>query len=131
MPAKLSILAAAVVLAIASPAAAAGGRRGVGTTAQCVTGRLATLEEIVDWQPYDRVAWRLVVPDVGPVAATADLEPADDGTHLRLRWAFEGAAAADPAAVAVMQGEKRAAYARLATVVAGALSVVQHEEVRP
>ena len=28
-----------------------GGRRGVGTTAQCVTGRLATLEEIVDWQP--------------------------------------------------------------------------------
>jgi hypothetical protein len=29
----------------------AGGRRGVGTTAQCVTGWLATLEEIVDWQP--------------------------------------------------------------------------------
>src|SRR6185503_14745824 len=29
----------------------AGGRRGVGTTSECVTGRLATLEEIVDWQP--------------------------------------------------------------------------------
>ncbi len=109
----------------------AGGRRGVGTTAQCVTGRLATLEEIVDWQPYDRVAWRLAVPGVGPVAATADLEPTDNGTHLRLRWAFEGAAAADTAAVARMQGEKRAAYARLATVVAGALPVVQHEEARP
>ena len=57
----------------------AGGRRGVGTRAQCVTGRLATLEEIVDWQPYDRVAWRLAVPGVGPVAATADLEPVGGG----------------------------------------------------
>ena len=109
----------------------AGGRRGVGTTAQCVTGRLATLEEIVDWQPYDRVAWRLAVPGVGPVAATADLEPTEDGTRLRLRWAYEGAAAADAAAVQRMRGEKEAAYARLATVVAGALPVVQHEEARP
>ena len=82
----------------------AGGRRGVGTTAQCVTGRLATLEEIVDWQPYDRVAWRLAVPGVGPVAATADLEPTEDGTRLRLRWAYEGAAAADAAAVAADAG---------------------------
>jgi hypothetical protein len=109
----------------------AGGRRGVGTTAQRVTGRLATLEEIVDWQPYDRVAWRLAVPGVGPVAATADLDPTDDGTRLRLRWGFEGAVAVDATAFQRMQGEKRAAYARLATVVAGALPVVQHEEARP
>ena len=47
----------------------AGGRRGVGTLSQCVTGQLATLEEIVDWQPYDHVGWRLAVPGVGPVAA--------------------------------------------------------------
>ena len=96
-----------------------------------MTGRLATLEEIVDWQPYDRVAWRLAVPGWAQSPATADLEPTDEGNHLRLRWAFEGAAAADAAAVARMQGEKRAAYARLATVVAGALPVVQHEEARP
>jgi hypothetical protein len=63
----------------------AGGRRGVGTTAQCVTGRLATLEEIVDWQPYERIAWRLAVPGLGPVSATADLDPVDGGTRLRLR----------------------------------------------
>jgi hypothetical protein len=31
------------------------GLRGVGKLAQCVTGRLATLEENVDWQPYDHV----------------------------------------------------------------------------
>ena len=109
----------------------AGGRRGVGTVAQCVTGRLATLEEIVDWQPYDRVGWRLAVPGLGPVAATADLLPTARGTHVRLRWAYEGDSAADAAAVQRMKGQKEAAYARLATVVAGALPVVQQEEARP
>ncbi len=93
--------------------------------------RLASLEEIVDWQPFDRVAWRLAVPGVGPVAATADLDPTESGTRLRLRWAYEGSTAADAAAVQRMRGEKEAAYARLATVIAGALPVVQQEEARP
>ena len=108
----------------------AGGRRGVGTTAQCVTGRLATLEEIIDWQPYDRVAWRLAVPGVGPVAATADLDPTDRGTRLQLRWAYQGGAPADVGAVERMQVDKRAAYARLATVIAGTLPVVERKEAR-
>ena len=108
----------------------AGGRRGVGTTAQCVTGRLATLEEIVDWQPYDRVAWRLAVPGVGPVAATADLDPAVDGTRLRLRWAYLGDPPADAEEVERIRADKEAAYARLATIVAGALPVVERREVR-
>lgn len=102
-----------------------GGRRGVGTTAQCVTGRLATLEEIVDWQPYDRVARRLAVPEVGPVAATADLEPGVGGTRLRVRWAYVGAAPADAAEVERIRADKEAAYARLATVIAGMLPVVE------
>ena len=109
--------------------ASAGGRRGVGTTAQCVTGRLATLEEIVDWQPYDRVAWRLAVPGVGPVAATADLDPTENGTHLRLRWGYLGGVPADADAVEMLRVEKEAAYARLATVIAGALPVVEQREV--
>jgi uncharacterized protein YndB with AHSA1/START domain len=107
----------------------AGGRRGLGTTAQCVTGRLATLEEIVDWQPYDRVAWRLAVPGLGPVAATADLDPTDGGTHLRLRWAYLGGVPADPDAVELLRVDKEAAYARLATVIAGSLPVVEQREV--
>jgi uncharacterized protein YndB with AHSA1/START domain len=107
-----------------------GGRRGVGTTAQCVTGRLATLEEIVDWQPYDRVAWRLAIPGVGLIAATADLEPTDGGTRLRLRWAYEGAGAADEAAIQRMRGEKEAAYGRLATVISGGLPVIEQQEAR-
>lgn len=106
----------------------AGGRRGVGTTAQCVTGRLATLEEIVDWQPYDRVAWRLAVPGVGPVAATADLDPTDGGTHLRVRWAYQGEPPADEGAVDRMRVDKEAAFARLAIATAGALPVVERKE---
>jgi uncharacterized protein YndB with AHSA1/START domain len=109
--------------------ASAGGRRGVGTTAQCVTGRLATLEEIVDWQPYDRVAWRLAVPGVGPIAATADLDPTEGGTRLRLRWAYQGGALADAGAIEQMRIDKEAAYARLATVIAGAQPVVEQREV--
>ena len=107
----------------------AGGRRGVGTTAQCVTGRLATLEEIVDWQPYDRVAWRLTVPGLGPVAATADLDPTESGTHLRLRFGYLDGGPADADAVEILRADKEAAYARLATVIAGALPVVEQREI--
>ncbi len=108
----------------------AGGRRGVGTTAQCVTGRLATLEEIVDWQPYDRVAWRLTVPGLGLDAATAELDPTETGTRLRLRWACTGVIPVDEGALERMRVEKGAAYARLATVIAGSLPVVEQEEAR-
>ena len=84
-----------------------------------MTGRLATLEEIVDWQPYDHVGWRLAVPGVGPVAARADLEPADAGTRLRLRWEYLGGVPVDlPRSIAT--GRQEAAHSRLATVIAGA-----------
>ena len=105
------------------------GRRGVGTTSQCVTGRLATLEEIVDWQPYDRVAWRLAVPSIGPVAATADLDPTGSGTYLRLRWGYLGGVPADADVVEQLWVDKEAACARLATVVTGAVPVVEQKEV--
>lgn len=100
-----------------------GGRRGVGTTAQCVTGRLATLEEIVDWQPYDRVAWHLVVPGLGPASAIAALDADDRGTRLRVRWAYDGAAAVGKDELERFRAEKAAAYGRLASVIAGSLSV--------
>ena len=95
-----------------------GGRRGVGALAQCVTGRLATLEEIVDWQPYDHVGWRLVVPDVGPVVATADLEAADAGTRVRLRWEPVGDEPISAAVGERLRREKTAAFGRLASAVA-------------
>ena len=100
-----------------------GGLRGVGTIAQCVTGRLATLEEIVDWQPYDHVGWRLAVPGLGPVAATADLETVEGGTRLRLRWALLGESPPGEADMGPFRTEKEAAFGRLGRVVAGALPV--------
>jgi len=94
------------------------GRRGVGTTTQCVTGRLATLEEIVDWQPYDHIGWRLTVPGVGPVTAVADLAAAGEGTRLHLRWAYLGTTPADALEIARIRADKEAALERLAHVVA-------------
>ena len=105
-----------------------GGRRGVGTLSQCVTGKLATLEEIVDWQPYDHVGWRLAVPGVGPVAALADLEPVEGGTRLRVRWEYQGAPPVDVAAMASVRTERKAAFGRLARVVAGTLPVMNRRE---
>jgi hypothetical protein len=90
-----------------------GGRRGVGTIARCITGRLATLEEIVDWQPYEHIGWRLAVPGVGPVEATVDLEPDDRGTLLTLRWTIDSSTPTDPDTVAGLVEEKRASIARL------------------
>ncbi|MDO8484861.1 MAG: DUF2652 domain-containing protein [Candidatus Limnocylindrales bacterium] len=107
-----------------------GGRRGVGTIAQCVTGRLATLEEIIDWQPYDHVGWRLAVPELGPVAATADLDPVEGGTRLRLRWAQQGSATVEDAEIDRIRAERRAAVGRLAQVIAGSLPVIEQMEVR-
>ena len=88
--------------------------RGVGTTARCVTGRLATLEEIVDWQPYEHIGYRLAVPGVGPIDATYDLEPTDGGTRLRLRWAAPaGTELAEPT-VTRLRRERKSALERLA-----------------
>jgi uncharacterized protein YndB with AHSA1/START domain len=96
---------------------ASDGRRGVGTQAQCVTGRLATLEEIVDWQPYEHVGYRLAVPDLGPVEVTYDLEAAGVATRVRLRWATSGQTA-DSGAVARQRDERIERLRRLAAVLA-------------
>jgi uncharacterized protein DUF2652/polyketide cyclase/dehydrase/lipid transport protein len=104
-----------------------GGRRGIGTIAQCVTGRLATLEEVVDWQPYDHVGWRLAVPALGPVAAIADLEAVDGGTELRLRWARQSDLPVDEGAVRRIRVEKEAALGRLARIITGSLPVIETE----
>ena len=107
-----------------------GGRRGIGTIAQCVTGRLATLEEIVDWQPFDHVGWRLAVPEVGPVAATADLESTEGGTRLQLRWAYLGGQSVNQVEIRRIRAEKEAAFGRLAAIIGRALPVVEQMEVR-
>ena len=108
---------------------AAGARRGVGTTAQCVTGRLATIEEIVDWQPYDHVGWRLAVPGVGPVEATVDLDAVDGGTRVQLRWAARSGAPAATESIGQIVMDKRAALERLARMLDRDVAVLEGREV--
>src|SRR5436190_4792162 len=103
--------------------ASPGGRRGVGTVSQCVTGRLATLEEIVDWQPFEHVGWRIVVPDLGPVGATADLEAVDGGTQLHVRWRAQAGAQPNPEVVRGIRNERESAFARLVSAIGGPAAV--------
>lgn len=90
-----------------------GGIRGVGTTTQCVTGRLATLEEVVDWQPFEHVAYRVAVPGLGPVEATTDLEPDGAGTSVRIRWRYAGVGLPDAGEVERARRARVDAVARL------------------
>jgi uncharacterized protein YndB with AHSA1/START domain len=106
-----------------------GRARGVGTIARCVTGSFASVEEIVDWQPYDHVGYRLTVPELGRIDAAYDLTPgAHGGTAVRLRWTAP--AAVEPrghrAGSSVATGtadrflaERRRALGRLARQLAG------------
>jgi hypothetical protein len=89
------------------------GRRGVGTTTRCVTGRLATIEEIVDWQPYDYVGRRIAVPGLGPVEATADLETVADGTQVTLSWSLADGNSPPVEQVERLRREKEEALQRL------------------
>jgi len=103
----------------------AGGRLGAGTTLQCVTGRLATIEEIVDWQPFEHVGYRVVVPDVGVLDATYDLDAQGDRTIVRQRWGGESALRAGAAPVVAARA---AALDRLAATVRQGLEA--HEPIQ-
>jgi hypothetical protein len=91
------------------------GRRGIGTTTQCVTGRLSTLEEIVDWQPFEHVGYRIAVPGIGSVDSSYDLATEGGRTTVRLRWAPSAANTVAPGRADRIRREKRVALDRLAT----------------
>jgi uncharacterized protein YndB with AHSA1/START domain len=92
--------------------------RGVGSTGRCVTGRLATLEEVVDWQPYEHLGYRVTVPGMGPVEVAYDLASVGAGTSLRVRWAIPISRDADRSRIPAIGHERRAALERLARIVA-------------
>lgn len=69
---------------------ATGNRRGVGATNHCIHGENATVEELLDWRPYDYFTDRTTVPTpMGPVRflATTEFEPTSDGTIVHTRFA--------------------------------------------
>lgn len=69
---------------------ATGNRRGVGTTNHCLHGKDASIEELLDWRPYDYFTFRNTIPTpMGAVRMleTTEFEPTPDGTVIRWRFA--------------------------------------------
>ncbi|HET6745414.1 MAG TPA: DUF2652 domain-containing protein [Candidatus Limnocylindria bacterium] len=66
----------------------AGGRRGIGTMTSCVANRLATVEEILEWRPFDGFVRRASVDGIGRLTAEHRLSATPDGgrTQLHSRW---------------------------------------------
>jgi hypothetical protein len=69
---------------------ATGNRRGVGATNHCMHGRNASVEELLDWRPYDYFTLRNTVPT--PMGAirflqTTEFEPTPSGTIVHMRIA--------------------------------------------
>jgi hypothetical protein len=69
---------------------ATGNRRGVGATNHCMHGNGASIEEILDWRPFDYFTYRnTVLTPMGPVrfVVTTEFEPTPQGTILHQRFA--------------------------------------------
>lgn len=67
---------------------ARGNRRGVGSTNHCLHGKGASVEQLLDWRPYDYLTIRNNVPTpMGELhfLQTTELEPTSGGTVLHLR----------------------------------------------
>ena len=70
-------------------AAGSAGRRGVGTVNHCMHGKDAIVEEVMDWQPYDHVTYRslLPIPNVPKLLSTYVFTDLGDGrTRVELRF---------------------------------------------
>jgi hypothetical protein len=80
---------------------------------RCVTGRLAALEEVVDWQPYQHVGRRVTIPGLGTLDASVDLEADGTSTRVRFGWLLADETTVDEATKAVFIDEQRAAVRRL------------------
>ena len=69
---------------------ATGNRRGVGATNHCLHGKDASIEELLDWRPYDYFTIQNTVPTPNGairMLETTDFEPTRDGTIGRQRFA--------------------------------------------
>jgi uncharacterized protein YndB with AHSA1/START domain len=65
------------------------GRRGIGTVNHCIHGKDAIVEEVMDWQPYDHVTYRslLPIPNVPKLLSTYLFTDLGDGrTRVELRF---------------------------------------------
>jgi hypothetical protein len=63
----------------------------------CVAERLSSIEEILEWRPFEAFVRRAEVAGVGRVAVRHELVPEGSATRLRSRW--YGARTAAPLAI--------------------------------
>ncbi len=62
------------------------GRRGIGTVNHCVHGEGATLEELLDWRPFEYFTTKATVPGGHEFTSTDELTATPSGTHLTIRF---------------------------------------------
>lgn len=62
-----------------------GGRSRPGVTNHCIHGGGVTVEEVVDWRPFDYFTVRYQFPDVGPMVWTTELETVGEETRISVR----------------------------------------------
>lgn len=97
------------------------GARGVGSTAVCVSEQLRTVEEILDWRPFESFARRVEHPDLGMVTAIYQLSEVATGTLLQISWFAERPLEpnAGSSASEVLLADRTAALDRLGAVLRG------------
>jgi class 3 adenylate cyclase len=62
------------------------GDRGAGTRTACIVDDLSLIEEIVTWEPSQRLVRRVRLPSGALLTAEFELEPEDAWTGLQARW---------------------------------------------
>jgi Protein of unknown function (DUF2652) len=62
------------------------GLRGIGTVTACIADRLSTVEEIVDWRPFETFVRSVRLPDNRRLTTRHRLEPDGAGTRLHISW---------------------------------------------
>jgi hypothetical protein len=91
------------------------GRRGTGSIASCVVGRLKTVEEIVDWRPFEAFARRVRHPDLGQLTTLYRLTELASGTHVEAS-VFGPVRRRSTASATAVAAQQEAAFDRLVAV---------------
>ncbi len=64
----------------------AGGRRGIGATNHCVHGAGASLEEVLDWRPFEYFTLKNSMAGVPSWVTTEEVAPTEAGSRVTIRF---------------------------------------------
>ena len=63
-----------------------GGRRGIGATNHCVHGAGASLEEVLDWRPFEYFTLKNSMGGLPSWVTTQEVAPTEAGSHVTIRF---------------------------------------------